>query len=184
MHLRIFDWTTWEWIRKLLRKVERILCRGFYDAFKEVGFSSHITSFSDFPSGLPSSYFSDFPPWIATEFITCSWTKIGDGILHKPRLPSEPSYCLWCAQFFEWRKCKETLLRDSLKSCCSFITGDLTNITVACYTRRSSLGQRPVKKATLITDDFFSSNCLASYCSYKYKFKASWLWHTPDYFQI
>lgn len=135
-------------------------------------FFSHITSFSDFPSGLPPSYFSNFPPWIAIEFIICSWTKIGDDISHKTQLPSEPSHCLWCVQFFEWTKCKETLLKDFLKSCFSFITGDLTNITVACYTRKSSLEQRPIKKATLISDYFFSSNCLTSYCSYKYKFKA------------
>lgn len=95
-----------------------------------------------------------------------------DGILHKHWFPSEPSYCLCCVQFFEWRKCKETVVKDFLKSVFGFI---VTNITVACYMRKSSLGQRPIKKVAPVTDDFFTSNCLALYygvCSYKYIFKA------------
>lgn len=72
-------------------------------------------------------------------------------------------------------KYKEIVVKDSLKSWFASITGNLTNIAVPCYIRKSNLGQRSMKKVAPVSDAFFYSNCFAMYYrvrSYKNTSKA------------
>lgn len=143
----------------------------------EIFFFLHFVSFSNFPSCLPPRYFSKFfPLWVAIRFLLLMCSRIQQWWWNLAQTQfSVWNFTLSMLHSIFWIKYKETVVKDFLKNWFVFITGDLTNITVPCYTRKSNLGQRSMKEVAPVSNAFFSSSCFTLYYhvrSYKNKSKA------------